>query len=171
MDTETVSRRRLKSPQIVTGFFVQDDPGADAKAIGGVSCLSIAFHAQLTCSYLCVQLPPRLGLLDESPQRWETFKAHIAELNTAATPGTQYKVFFFSRHGEGVREFHQGSSSTSSMSSTFAYRQRRRAQVWYHRGMRPCIASRHIGSHRSRPYGSGTSAHRSPSMSYGTNVC
>lgn len=49
------------------------------------------------------QLPERFGLLDESPQRWNTFQKRIRELNDAAPAGTQYKVFFFSRHGQGIR--------------------------------------------------------------------
>ena len=52
----------------------------------------------------CAQIPARFGLLDDSPERWKTFQARIASLNSAAAPGTAYKVFFFSRHGEGVRE-------------------------------------------------------------------
>ncbi|RDX50328.1 phosphoglycerate mutase-like protein [Lentinus brumalis] len=70
-----------RTGRIVAGFFVQDHPDADAKAIGA--------------------LPPRFGLLDDSSDRWNTFKARISELNAVATPGTQYKVFFFSRHGQG----------------------------------------------------------------------
>ncbi|KAI0769902.1 phosphoglycerate mutase-like protein [Fomes fomentarius] len=67
---------------IVTGFFAQDHPDADGKEVGA--------------------LPLRFGLLDDSPDRWEKFKAHIDELNATAPVGTQHKVFFFSRHGQGI---------------------------------------------------------------------
>ncbi|KAI0712526.1 phosphoglycerate mutase-like protein [Earliella scabrosa] len=66
---------------IVTGFFAQDDPNADGAAIG--------------------PLPARFGLLDDSPDRWEKFKSRIDELQKSAPAGTQYKVFFFARHGQG----------------------------------------------------------------------
>ncbi|CDO68251.1 hypothetical protein BN946_scf184842.g14 [Trametes cinnabarina] len=66
---------------IVTGFFAQDDPDADGVAIGA--------------------LPDRFGLLDDSPQRWQKFKQRIDELNATAPENTQYKVFFFVRHGQG----------------------------------------------------------------------
>ncbi|TBU47436.1 histidine phosphatase superfamily, partial [Dichomitus squalens] len=67
--------------KIATGFFSQDDPAADGAAIGA--------------------LPPRFGLLDDSPQRWKTFQARIDTLNADAPSGTRYKVFYFSRHGQG----------------------------------------------------------------------
>ncbi|KAI1794895.1 histidine phosphatase superfamily [Ganoderma leucocontextum] len=67
---------------IVAGFFAQDNPAADGVAIGA--------------------LPPRFGLVDDSPQRWKTFQARINELNAAAPQGTKYKVFYLSRHGQGV---------------------------------------------------------------------
>ncbi|KAI0357434.1 phosphoglycerate mutase-like protein [Trametes cingulata] len=66
---------------IVTGFFAQDDPGADGNAIGA--------------------LPQRFGLLDESPERWTNLQKRIEELNGAAPEGTRYKLFFFIRHGQG----------------------------------------------------------------------
>ncbi|KAI0632425.1 phosphoglycerate mutase-like protein [Trametes polyzona] len=67
--------------QIVTGFFAQDDPAADGVRIGA--------------------LPPRFGLLDDSPSRWSRFATRIEGLNAAAPPGTRYKVCFFVRHGQG----------------------------------------------------------------------
>ncbi|KAI0669235.1 phosphoglycerate mutase-like protein [Trametes maxima] len=69
------------SMQIVTGFFAQDDPKADAAAIGA--------------------LPARFGLLDESPDRWSTLAKRVDDLNAAASDDTCYKLFFFVRHGEG----------------------------------------------------------------------
>ncbi|RPD62745.1 phosphoglycerate mutase-like protein, partial [Lentinus tigrinus ALCF2SS1-7] len=77
----SMSAHTKREYSIVTGFFAQDHPDADAEAIGA--------------------LPPRFGLLDDSPDRWEKFKARIDALNAAASPGSQYKVFFFSRHGQG----------------------------------------------------------------------
>jgi hypothetical protein len=46
---------------------------------------------------------PRLGLLDYSETRWKTFVSRIQELNSAAAPGTSYKVLYLLRHGEGFR--------------------------------------------------------------------
>ncbi|KAI0647763.1 phosphoglycerate mutase-like protein [Trametes meyenii] len=67
--------------EIVTGFFAQDDPAADAAAIGA--------------------LPSRFGLLDESPDRWRKLAKRIDDLNAGASGDTRYKLFFFVRHGEG----------------------------------------------------------------------
>ncbi|KAJ7875226.1 histidine phosphatase superfamily [Mycena leptocephala] len=64
----------------VPGFFAQDDPLADADAIGPV--------------------PPRFGLLDASDTRWATLSAKLRELN-AQDAAVSYKLFFFGRHGEG----------------------------------------------------------------------
>ncbi|KZT22861.1 hypothetical protein NEOLEDRAFT_1118963, partial [Neolentinus lepideus HHB14362 ss-1] len=63
------------------GFFLQDSPAADPARIG--------------------PLPPRFGLLDDSPDRWTAFRDAIAGLNDAADEGTQYKAFLLARHGEG----------------------------------------------------------------------
>ncbi|RDX52856.1 phosphoglycerate mutase-like protein [Lentinus brumalis] len=79
---------------IVTGFFAQDDPDADAVAIGA--------------------LPPRFGLLDDSADRWDRFKARIKELNAAAAPGTQYKVYFFARHGQGFHNVGEAKYGTKA---------------------------------------------------------
>ncbi|PCH35937.1 phosphoglycerate mutase-like protein [Wolfiporia cocos MD-104 SS10] len=46
-------------------------------------------------------LPPRLGLRDDSSDRWAKFCACIAELNASAPTGTTYKVLFIGRHGQG----------------------------------------------------------------------
>ncbi|KAG2115793.1 histidine phosphatase superfamily [Suillus discolor] len=46
-------------------------------------------------------LPARFGLIDPSDDRWKTFKQEIDQLNTSSPVGTQYKVFFVGRHGEG----------------------------------------------------------------------
>lgn len=46
-------------------------------------------------------LAPRFGLIDRSDNRWEVFRQKIDQLNTSSSAGTQYKVFFVGRHGEG----------------------------------------------------------------------
>ncbi|KAG8218974.1 histidine phosphatase superfamily [Butyriboletus roseoflavus] len=46
-------------------------------------------------------IPPRFGLKDDSDDRWVKFKREIERLNTSAPSGTQYKVVFLGRHGEG----------------------------------------------------------------------
>ncbi|KIP07162.1 hypothetical protein PHLGIDRAFT_35565 [Phlebiopsis gigantea 11061_1 CR5-6] len=62
------------------GFFIQDDSDVVGSAVGA--------------------LPPRFGLLDDSPDRWAVFKAKIDELNRAGG-GAVYKVFWLGRHGQG----------------------------------------------------------------------
>lgn len=46
-------------------------------------------------------VPPRLGLIDDSPAYWLKFKAHIEKLNLKANRRTSFKVIFFGRHGQG----------------------------------------------------------------------
>ncbi|KAF7973523.1 hypothetical protein HWV62_14946 [Athelia sp. TMB] len=67
--------------EAVSDFFAQDDPLAQPAIIGAI--------------------PPRFGLLDDSPDRWHAFKEKIFRLNVDATNGTVYKVFFLGRHGQG----------------------------------------------------------------------
>ncbi|KZT09381.1 phosphoglycerate mutase-like protein [Laetiporus sulphureus 93-53] len=74
----SVSSRKYS---IVSGFFAQDHPDADPSKIGA--------------------LPPRFGLLDDSPDYWAKFKAQISQLQSDAPEGTHYKLFFLGRHGQG----------------------------------------------------------------------
>ncbi|KAI0042678.1 phosphoglycerate mutase-like protein [Auriscalpium vulgare] len=64
--------------RIVSGYFAQDDPAADAVALGPT--------------------PPFFGLLSRS---WPKFNSTIADLAAKASPDESYKVIFFGRHGEG----------------------------------------------------------------------
>ncbi|THV00747.1 phosphoglycerate mutase [Dendrothele bispora CBS 962.96] len=68
--------------EAVPGFFLQDDPTLTAADIEAI--------------------PPRLGLIDDSQNRWDKFKQTIKELNEHAEEGTSYKVFVFGRHGQGI---------------------------------------------------------------------
>ncbi|KZP29808.1 phosphoglycerate mutase-like protein [Athelia psychrophila] len=68
--------------QAVPSFFAQDDPLAEPDDIGA--------------------LPPRFGLLDDSPDHWSTFKQKISQLNADAKDGAVYKVFYLGRHGQGL---------------------------------------------------------------------
>ncbi|KAJ6616344.1 histidine phosphatase superfamily [Mycena sp. CBHHK59/15] len=67
--------------EAVPGFFAQDGPLADPRAIGPV--------------------PPRFGLLDSSHERWSTFSSKLQKLNADADANVLYKLFFFGRHGQG----------------------------------------------------------------------
>lgn len=67
--------------EAVVGYFSQDNPKSAAGWLD--------------------PLPPRFGLIDDSPQRWHKFMASIQRLNTEAPSHVQYKVFFLGRHGEG----------------------------------------------------------------------
>jgi len=66
---------------VVSGFFAQDNPNALPALIGAI--------------------PPRFGLIDDSPDRWSKFQARMTALNNAAAEGNAYKVFFLGRHGQG----------------------------------------------------------------------
>ncbi|KDQ16131.1 hypothetical protein BOTBODRAFT_65050 [Botryobasidium botryosum FD-172 SS1] len=65
----------------VPGFFIQDDPSTDPNTAGSI--------------------PPRFGLIDESPERWTTFQSKLDELNSQAAEGAKYKILFVARHGQG----------------------------------------------------------------------
>jgi hypothetical protein len=46
-----------------------------------------------------------MGLLDDTPERWDNFRAKIKTLNEQLKKeNAQAKVFFFSRHGQGWRK-------------------------------------------------------------------
>jgi len=72
---------RLHNYSTVPGFFIQDDPSTDPIAAGAI--------------------PPRFGLIDDSPERWTKFQDELDKLNAQATGGTKYKVLFVGRHGQG----------------------------------------------------------------------
>ncbi|TCD63087.1 hypothetical protein EIP91_006014 [Steccherinum ochraceum] len=44
-------------------------------------------------------LPPRFGLIDITPERWQKFEHAIAKLNSGE--GAKYKVIYLGRHGQG----------------------------------------------------------------------
>jgi len=45
-----------------------------------------------------------MGLLDDSPERWEFFRMKITQLNQQLKEeNAEAKVFFFARHGQGWR--------------------------------------------------------------------
>jgi len=71
----------LHSYSTVPGFFIQDDPSTDPIAAGSI--------------------PPRFGLIDDSPERWTKFQNELDQFNAQATEGTKYKVLFIGRHGQG----------------------------------------------------------------------
>ncbi|KAI6152367.1 histidine phosphatase superfamily [Pisolithus tinctorius] len=76
-----------RSYETVAGYFVQDKPGPITPGS--------EFH----------ELPPRFGLIDDSPERWSKLIASIQQLNVDAPSHVQYKVFFLGRHGEGYHNF------------------------------------------------------------------
>jgi len=61
-----------------------------------------------------MQLPPRFGLLDKSSDCWGTFKSKIIKLNQQAPIGTQYKVFFLGRHGQGYHNVGEAKYGTKA---------------------------------------------------------
>jgi len=79
---------------------VQDDPYASPITIGA--------------------LPPRFGLLDDSPDRWTKFKSEISTLNLEAPSGTLYKVFFLGRHGEGYHNVAEAKYGTKAWDEYWA---------------------------------------------------
>jgi len=47
-----------------------------------------------------------MGLLDDSPERWDNFRTRIIQLNDQLRKeNAKAKVFFFARHGQGWRTF------------------------------------------------------------------
>jgi len=62
---------------IIPGFFVQDNAST------------------------VQSIPPRFGLVDDTPDRWHSFVDKLKKLNEEAPDRTSYKVIFAGRHGEG----------------------------------------------------------------------
>ncbi|KAJ6567992.1 histidine phosphatase superfamily [Mycena vulgaris] len=50
------------------------------------------------------QVPPRLGLINDSANRWIKLRTFIEELNATAGFNTSFKVVFFIRHGEAIHD-------------------------------------------------------------------
>ncbi|KAG2141638.1 histidine phosphatase superfamily [Suillus cothurnatus] len=83
-----------RSYEVVEGFFIQEG-GTRRYALNEV-------------------IPPRFGLIDCSNDRWKTFKQNINRLNTSSPAGTQYKVFFVGRHGEGFHNVAEAKYGTEA---------------------------------------------------------
>ncbi|KAF9448758.1 phosphoglycerate mutase-like protein [Macrolepiota fuliginosa MF-IS2] len=68
--------------QAISGFFVHD----------------IEDHRSLTLP----AVPPRMGLVDATPQRWDNLREKITALKEQSEgENADIKVFFFARHGQG----------------------------------------------------------------------
>ena len=65
-------------------------------------CL-ILLRLMLVDNYDFAQLPPRFGLLDDTPIRWKLFLVKLAEMNKTSPEYVKYKAVFLARHGQGVR--------------------------------------------------------------------
>lgn len=59
-------------------------------------------------------IPPRFGLLDESPERWPKFFAKIKLLNETTDGFTSYKVLFLGRHGQGYHNVAEAKYGTQA---------------------------------------------------------
>ncbi|KAF8559453.1 hypothetical protein OG21DRAFT_736599 [Imleria badia] len=79
------------------GLFLQDDPESEVN--------------------LNAAIPPRFGLKDDSDDRWVKFQGEIERLNASAPSGTQYKVIFLGRHGEGYHNVAMDKYTTEEWSS------------------------------------------------------
>ncbi|EIN12161.1 phosphoglycerate mutase [Punctularia strigosozonata HHB-11173 SS5] len=80
------------SYEVIPGFFVHDAPLPEDTA-----------------------LPPRFGLVDESPERWTTFVGRIGELQAQAEgEGAGVKVFWLGRHGEGYHNVGEAKYGTKA---------------------------------------------------------
>ncbi|GAA6050485.1 hypothetical protein JCM3770_002619 [Rhodotorula araucariae] len=86
------SRTRMFTPtnySVVQNYFHQSFPGFDDPDFD--------------------PLESSFGLIDDSPSRWEKFRAQIKSLNERDDAHTAYKVFFLARHGQG---FHNVAEQT-----------------------------------------------------------
>lgn len=75
-------------------------------------------------------LPARFGLIDPSDDRWRTFKQRIDQLNTSSPVGTQYKVFFVGRHGEGFHNVAEAKYGTEKWNSYWSNKNGDGELIW-----------------------------------------
>ena len=101
--------------KFVPGFFLQD-VRMRPEATEAV-CL-ILLRLMLVDNYDFAQLPPRFGLLDDTPIRWKLFLVKLAEMNKTSPEYVKYKAVFLARHGQGVRTYFLISTSRKEV---FAY--------------------------------------------------
>ncbi|KAJ3550820.1 hypothetical protein NMY22_g189 [Coprinellus aureogranulatus] len=118
--------------QILPGFFSQgiEIPSTDA---GGVA--QKATHTQSTLlthttTAEVEQVPPRFGLIDDSPDRWTKLRARISELNSSPStrkegenelgaanevePRAECKLILLVRHGEGYHNVAEAKYGTEA---------------------------------------------------------
>ncbi|KAJ7312643.1 phosphoglycerate mutase [Mycena albidolilacea] len=62
------------------------------------------FDGGAPSAVLPYKVPPRLGLIDDSPDRWSSLRVRIAQLNMTGEKGTVFKLVFFTRHGQAIRD-------------------------------------------------------------------
>ncbi|TCD64490.1 hypothetical protein EIP91_004018 [Steccherinum ochraceum] len=78
----------------IEGFFIQDDPTAIPSVIG--------------------PLPPRLGLRDDTTDRWKTLEGRLAELNASNHGEAAYKLVYLCRHGQGFHNVAEAKYGTEA---------------------------------------------------------
>jgi broad specificity phosphatase PhoE len=76
----------------VRGYFLQDDTSTDPTSF---DFRKHAFGLK-TRSYPSEETPPSLGL-----SQWQRFEYHLSNLNLNAPAGTNYRLLFLGRHGQG----------------------------------------------------------------------
>lgn len=100
--------------KVITGYFVHDGVYSSTLLGSAQSICNATFHSVEAVSLLrsvqkkadrntVSKLPPRFGLKDSSPARWDNFADAIADMNARLDDGAQVKVFWLARHGEGHR--------------------------------------------------------------------
>ncbi|KAL4242991.1 Histidine phosphatase superfamily protein [Abortiporus biennis] len=82
----------------IQGLFVQEDPNVVPSVVGA--------------------LPPRFGLLDESPERWHNLCSKLKQLNDRIEEEdgleSHYKLFFLGRHGQGYHNVAEAKYGTEA---------------------------------------------------------
>lgn len=84
----------------VPGWFIQDSPDADPASIG--------------------PLPPRLGLLSDSPHRWSVLRARLDAVNAQDQGVAVYKLVFLCRHGQGVHNVAEAKYGTEAWDTYYS---------------------------------------------------
>ena len=105
----------------VTGYFLQDEPSTNASS----------FNFMTTNFGLINRTYPS----DESVHRqnltqWQRFQHQVAALNRAAPQGTEYKLLFMGRHGDGYHNDAQAFYGTPAWNCYYSIRDGNATVTW-----------------------------------------
>ena len=105
----------------VTGYFLQDEPSTNASTFNFIT----TNFGLINRTY-----PSDVSLHHRNLTQWQRFKHQVTELNRAAPYGTEYKLLFMGRHGDGFHNDAQAFYGTPAWNCYYSIRDGNATVTW-----------------------------------------